>query len=264
MTTWVLEKNVFSERCFDEMVAYFEKHSMPYHIVQIIPFSHEVVGETPVIEGTVVCYGSIGIQKLAKREGWTPGIWTGDKIDEAVVQQQLGSMYLNSDACHMTLDDVWGYVQCNELDLFFLKPDSDTKEFAGVLLEVEEFEKMYDNMTLNGLPTDQNVVLSSPKRTGKEWRLVVVGGSVITCSLYRNNRRLDSRWDLPQNVYDFAREVIEKYDPYDVYVMDIVETDDGLKIIEYNTFNSSGLYSCEVDKIIRAIDWFIFLQYECD
>ena len=33
--TWVLESNVFSERCFDEMVDHLRRHEYPFHIVQI-------------------------------------------------------------------------------------------------------------------------------------------------------------------------------------------------------------------------------------
>lgn len=37
---------------------------------------------------------------------------------------------------------------------------------------------------------------------------------------------------------------------------DIAETDQGMKIIEYNTFDSGGLYACDVAVIIDGVsDW---------
>lgn len=46
----------------------------------------------------------------------------------------------------------------------------------------------------------------------------------------------------------------------DVYVMDIGETINGYQVIEYNTFNSAGLYMCNVGNIINSINRFIKSQ----
>lgn len=84
--TWVLERNIFSERCFEAMLAHFSANGIPHHVVRIIPFVHTVEGETPKIDGPVICYGPLGVAKLAAAQGWRPGVWTSDSFSETAVQ----------------------------------------------------------------------------------------------------------------------------------------------------------------------------------
>lgn len=37
-------------------------------------------------------------------------------------------------------------------------------------------------------------------------------------------------------------------------VMDLAETDDGLKCIEFNSINASGFYDCNIEKIILFLN----------
>ena len=96
--TWVLETNVFSEKCFDEMIAHFKAAGIPYETVRIIPFVHEIDGKKPVIEpgGNVIAYGSLGIQKLCNREGWAPGVWYDpETFNYQAYADALGDLLLN-------------------------------------------------------------------------------------------------------------------------------------------------------------------------
>ncbi|MBT2748957.1 ATP-grasp domain-containing protein [Lysobacter sp. ISL-50] len=36
-------------------------------------------------------------------------------------------------------------------------------------------------------------------------------------------------------------------------MMDVAQTDDGFKVIEFNTFNSSGFYAHDIGKIVAAV-----------
>ena len=190
--TWVLESNVFSERCFDEMVDHLRRHEYPFHIVQIIPFSHELVGPTPIVEGPCVAYGSLGVQKLATSQGWKPGVWTNDGFASTTYASRLGGLFLNHGLVKCRFSDVPAKVRALDWGTFFIKPDSDGKAFAGTLVDWAEMDDWVDTLRGSGLLTenDFDVVLAQPKSLGREWRTVVVGGQVAAFSLYRRYQRV--------------------------------------------------------------------------
>jgi len=261
MVTWVIESNVFSEKCFDRMIKHFKENSINYHVVRIIPFIHEIEGKVPVISENekVVVYGSIGIHKLAKTHNWHPGVFFDeDNFKYTSYVEHLGNTMLNHDAVVMRMTEVYDYVK-DKYDEFFIKPDSDNKEFAGTVIETSEFQKWYQNMLDIGYLTDNDfdVVISSPKRIGREWRIVVVNNEIADYSLYRQYQMVKPERSITDEVRIFVNEIAQKFSPADVYVIDVVETDDKLKVIEYNTFNSAGLYECNVENIINEVNAFV-------
>jgi len=255
-TTWVVERNVFDEKCFDEMIEHLKKENYPYHIVKVLPFVHTIEGKVPQIENPVVVYGSIGTQKLAIDHGWEPGVWTGDEISERNSVRNLGKMSLNHDANFCKISQALEYAKEYDGEEWFIKPDSDTKEFAGMIIKTDVFAEWYQQLIDIGYleHNDFEVMISSPKKLGREWRLVVVFGEVVAYSIYRQYGIVKSERKIIPEVLVFANEVISRYNPFRVYVIDIAETPDGFKIIEYNTFNSAGLYACDVGKIIDSIE----------
>lgn len=256
MVTWVLESNIFSERCFDEMIKHFKEKDIPFHVIKIIPFIHEAVGEVPVIEGPVVSYGSIGMQNLTRREGWRPGTWTGPELNESSLIANLGDMYLNNDALVMRLEDAVHYSRhTSPAADFFIKPNEDTKIFAGHVYTVNAIKQLYDNLIRNEIDTNFDVVISDyGKKIDCEWRLVVVDGKIAAHSCYKQYQQVMPEIWMPDEVLEFAEKVIKKYNPLDVFVMDICESEGELKVIEYNTFNSSGLYRLDVGLAIDSIN----------
>ena len=256
MVTWVVERDVFSEKCFDRMINHFKLNDIVYHIVRVIPFVHEIEGKVPEIDGPCVVYGSIGTQKLAVAHNWLPGVWTGPEFNEMIVGDRLGSLYLNTDMMSTRMSGVEDLVKLKGWDQFFIKPNSDTKEFAGTILEADEFTGWYQRMVDIGYLEDNDfhVVISTPKRIGREWRLVVIDGKVVEYSLYKQYQKVMPKHEVTPEVIAIAEEAATLHAPADVYVVDVVETDNGLKIIEYNTFNSAGLYDCDVSVIIDEIN----------
>lgn len=262
--TWVLERDVFSEECFYQMVEHFKANNIPYHIVKIIPFIHEIQGKVPEIEGPVVIYGSIGIQKLAERHNWKPGIWTGEKFSEKSLIKNIGKQALNNDMVFCKLKDV---LTATTESIFFIKPNSDTKDFAGTVMEREDFQDWLDGMLASGY-VDQSILetevgVSRPVNIGCEWRFVVVNGEISSCSYYKQYQRVMPERGATKEVYDYAQWIAWQFEnPASVFVMDIAEITDRdysnssapCRVIEYNTFNSAGLYKADVAKVIDDIN----------
>lgn len=259
MTTWILERDVFAENCFGDMVDHFKAHEIPYHVIRVIPFVHEIDGKVPQIVGPAVAYGSIGIQKVAARHGWRPGVFTGDFSTSAY--KKLGKLFVNHDAVILPFNDVAGYLERENWvgDEIFIKPNDDNKAFAGEVMPISEFVAWRQGLISIGYldNLDFEVAVASPKKLGCEWRVVVVDGRVVTSSLVRQygvvKPERHSLQEVDEIVYDAAR----LYRPAPVYVADVAETEDGFKILEYNTFNSAGLYACDVGAIIDSINDFV-------
>jgi hypothetical protein len=255
--TWVLEKDVFSERCFGEMISHFKTKNIPHHVVRVVPFIHEIEGRVPEIQNQIVVYGSIGSQKIALHNNWLPGIWTGAELDEVELRDRLGNDYLNSDAVVLQLKDI----SLNFTGDVFMKPNGDTKEFAGCVQHTKDITEWVSKLEKMGyaenLP-ELDVVVSTPKRIGCEWRIVVVDKKISSYSCYKQYGIVKpERW-MPNEVFSFVDEIIAKYSPFDVFVLDVCQLETGeFKVIEYNTFNSAGLYECDVSKIIDDINEFL-------
>lgn len=253
MTSWVIESNIFAEKCFDEMVEHLKTTGTKYEVVRIIPFIHEIEGRVPTLENPVVVYGSIGIQKLAQTHGWVPGVWQAPT--EVEVKDQLGELYLNHDLERMLMSEVSQYLASRDHDVF-IKPDTDTKEFAGQIISSASFDEWYAGMKESGYLTDNDfpVVISTPKKLGCEWRVVVVDGKISSSSLYRQYQMVKAERHIIPEVEECVMAAHAIYQPAAVYVIDICQLGDEFKVIEYNTFNSAGLYECDVKSIIDDIN----------
>ncbi len=261
MITWILERNVFSEKCFDQMVEHFKANGIPYHIVTVIPFAHTIEGKVPQVEGPCVVYGSIGTQKLAVEHGWTPGVWTNDGFNEKVVTNKLAFLSLNYVSYFMLISKVPEFLENHPdaTEQFFIKPNTDTKEFAGEVMDKTDFLGWYMNMVDIGyLETDDFEVMVAPsKKLGMEWRLVMVDGKVCECSIYKQYQIVKAERQMNPDVIEFAEKCAAIHNPAPVFVLDIAQTEYGYKVIEYNTFNSAGLYACDVTNVIDTINSYI-------
>jgi hypothetical protein len=257
--TWILERNVFSEECFDQMIKHFKQNDIPYHIVTVIPFEHTIEGKVPHVNGPVVVYGSIGTQKLAIQHGWFPGVWTNDGFNEKVVIHKLARQALNYGAGYCKLSEVPDYltlISASPEFKFFIKPNTDTKEFAGTTITLDNFASWYQNMLNIGyLETDDfEVMIALPRHIGMEFRLVMIDGKVCECSIYRQYQIIKSERFEDKELFRYAEAMAKLHSPADVFVMDIANTAEGFKVVEYNTFNSAGLYKCHVGNIIDSIN----------
>ena len=97
------------------------------------------------------------------------------------------------------------------------------------------------------------IVLASPKNIKSEWRWFIVDGKIVSGSMYRLNGILDKREELDPDTILEAQTFADKWLPKQTCVMDLALVDDEVKVIEFNTINSSGFYAHNVDNIIHAM-----------
>nr|WP_240454604.1 ATP-grasp domain-containing protein [Caulobacter sp. 17J65-9] len=246
------------------MVEHIRGRELPLKIVRVVPFAHVIDGKAPQIEGPAVCYGSIGVAKVAADNGWQPGVFTDpNTFHYEAYRDALGDLILNADAVRLRMSEVSAFVAERRWTSFFIKPNDDAKAFAGAVMEADEFETWVSRMREIGYldENDIDVVVSEPKPLGVEWRVIVVDGEIVESSIYKQwGRAMAERHRQPE-VDAVVRAAHARFVPAPVYVIDVAQVGDDYKVIEYNTFNSAGLYACDVGRVVDAVTAYVERAY---
>ena len=267
---WIIQDNIFNEAFFDKLLEYLNRMDIPFELVKCVPFTGDMLPE-PIVDGPAIAIGSYSYTNKAKALGWKPGSWTNENFDYRVWSEKWKGLCLNEPALVCNFADV-----PKTDDLFFLRPCADDKIFTGCVYSWNEYNAwkqkinslVKDNTTID-LHHDTPVVVAEPKHIVSEYRFVVVNSKVITGSLYRDNGRkvnayTDSVFSVQKEVQShetellaFVDKVVATWTPADVFVVDIALHDGQYYVLEMGNFNSAGLYACDIQKIINALEDFV-------
>lgn len=178
-----------------------------------------------------------------------------DNFDQA----NYGKLYLpllNKDAFYIPVKD--------NLKTFFdedkfVKPSRDLKAFdAGILKEGMTIEAFIMSKSRQRFFMEELLVVSPVRVVLDEYRFFVVNKEVITGSAYRRNQIAGEDVFVPDLIWKKAIEYAKLYQPHDVFTMDLALTDDGeITIIEYNCFNCSGVYLCDMVEMFKRLRKYI-------
>ncbi|MBW3243342.1 ATP-grasp domain-containing protein [Epibacterium sp. DP7N7-1] len=182
----------------------------------------------------------------AAMPSWSPGIFHHpDLLSSQELIAALGPLSLNQGSQFMRLEDVSARIAAGAR--LFLRPDRADKSFAGGIFTSNDLEK------LPPLP-DLPVTVSEPKMILAEYRFVVVETKIITGSQYARGGRLDIRQDVDTQCQELAAEAARIYAPTPAFICDVAETPDGPRVVEYNSFSAAGLYACDAQAIVKAME----------
>lgn len=142
----------------------------------------------------------------------------------------------------------------------FVKPGSDRKFFtAGVIQNMTLEQYLSGTMYQTGVMDGQqsfNVIIAPVERTLIEWRFYVINGKIATQSQYFKLGNVKHEPFVPEEAINVANEYVKLFSPQENpthFVMDIaLLPNKTFKIVEYNCFNCSGLYSCDITAYVRA------------
>lgn len=136
----------------------------------------------------------------------------------------------------------------------FIKPSSDLKAFTAGVMEAGEVLKYFieRHYYVPEYRTEKAIV-SSVKEISSEYRFVCLKGKVLQGSRYHLNGYLSTSTEIPEEVLRAASEYAGLYEPSDIYTMDLCTTPDGIKIVEYNAWNCSGLYDIDAALLFKEI-----------
>lgn len=259
--TWIVQSNLISEDTLLDISNACLKRDIPCKGLKIIPFTNspEFLAD-PFFQwpaGPLIPYGSTSLIKtFSKSKHNKDGFFFNEaNLKTSVWIKHLGDRILNHDSLFMTLEEAFDLKEGS----FFMKPDNDLKDFCGEIVTAGEIRKFYENVSAGGFcfGTDIPIVLSPVKNIGWEYRLFMIQDRVIAFSSYRLKSMICKEEPVPYGVVYFAEDTAKIWRPDDVYVMDVCETDSGYKIVEFNCFNASGFYNCNIGDIVKEVSNFV-------
>jgi hypothetical protein len=256
--TWVLQRGL-GKRDLTRLAAAIDTLGFRREEVAVVPFSHEAASPLPHIEGPCLVYGSGGLLALARRQGWQPAGWDGEGFSASRVAAALGPLALNHEAVLTTWSGIAAAGRAQGWTHVFVRPDAETKEFAGRVMRVDELEAWVAQLRAIGYlkESDSAALVAPPRTLGREWRLFVVEGKVVASSQYARGGEPAIGPPAPSDVLAFADEALHRHAPAPALVLDVAEvrTRAGWEpcVVELNSINSAGFHGCDPGPIVAAL-----------
>lgn len=268
---WLLERDVFHED-LDPIKEAITAAGMEYKEVRYIPLGadnnfHDYFPG----DACVIAYGSINFTTAVAREAnWVPGVWGNRKRLECThYYPKLGKFLLNSDYIMLPYGELkrTKHHLFHVLDRFasggiFLRPNSPLKSFTGQVVSWTRFEEDVNRLGFYDVEPEHLVIASSMKEISREWRMIIIDGSVVAGSQYKEDTLTQIREEAPLSVWDFAQKVADEYRLDDAYVIDVGLSLNELKLIEVNSFSSSGWYLADKPILVNAAAELAVKQYK--
>lgn len=136
----------------------------------------------------------------------------------------------------------------------FVKPTTDMKAFnAGIMEAGLPLKNYIENGFHRTNYIDEKVLIAKCINITGEYRFICIGDEIIGSSRYQKNGRLITNNDIPDAIHEKAVEYAKLYHPADIFTMDLCETSAGIKIVEYNCWNCSGLYAIDVMEMFTHV-----------
>jgi hypothetical protein len=251
---WILQENLINPETRAQVEQLLRERDVPYTLARLVPIGDTLEHDIDVPPGPLFAYGSTGLGVVAREKGWSPGYFDAN-LDYQLMVERYGEHCVNARAVFAPLGELsvpW--------DQFFVRPILDNKSFPGSIMTREEFETFragvarvadaeYTTLHLC------DIVAAAPlSALLYEYRFFIIGGKVITGSLYKVRDRAFSSPQVPPEVYAFAQAMADEWSPNAAFALDVAHTVGGLKVLELNSANSAGFYACDIGAIIDAVN----------
>ena len=261
---WVVQRNLTSQSDFEQLKSSCHKIGVRFVEFDIIPFTAKL----PEFDRTrnAIIYGSTTFNGLAFEDA---DLRRGVFFDEVTFSienyiEKWGRHMLNYDASIITFEELIGSDRYNSDKLLFIRPNDDSKSFAGEVKRFDEIGDWYEKLKVvenTNLSLISKIVVSEPYKIKYEWRLWIVNKKVVAASKYREHFKLRTEEGCPVDVVSFAEERCKEYTPFDVFVMDICLCGDEYFIVECGCMNGAGFYKANIENIVSKVtDYFVGYQ----
>ena len=255
---YIVQEKLYREDEWYDLISALDRLDLEYEIVKLRPFIDDFEFKTD--RKDVFCFGSLKMARLTPKYGWNPGCIMTKNHDFNVYKEFYKENLLNYDSKIYKIGDEFTWNGD-----FFVRPVLDTKIFNGRPYTMEDWkkeskrlltnsEKDKENGVINIVTKDTEIQVSHLKNIQKEFRFFIVGGRIITGSLYKEGYfvRYDNRVD--EGAKEFCKKMLDIYQLADSFVMDICLIGDEYKIIECGCINCAGLYKINIQSLLMAIE----------
>lgn len=254
---WVLQEFEDTQK----LARVLDQLAIAYSWHKVVPFVGDLVPPPVVVDAnSVILFGSYSLWRNALANGYWPGVF---KLRPFVHETAWHPHLLNgADALFITLRDIPPRLVDDGRE-WFLRPVDDSKEEPGNVKPTAEIIRMASGVLAldeteipdGSLRHDTVLMLSSPVRILKEWRLWAVDGRIVTYSLYREGARVVHRHEIDDDALAFGQHMVDINPGYArAYVIDICRTEDGLRLLETNCINAAGFYAADLLQLVTAIN----------
>jgi hypothetical protein len=252
---WLIESGVYGAE-IEPLAAEVRLQGME---CRFVTYREVVKGPAPLPPGgCAIVNGTYPTVRHAMlRSGWHPGGWCSpESLDCAAYYPHFADFLLNGR--HEILTGVAGIREKERLfrefahdGRVFARPTSVHKLFVGRLIAEEDFETA---LAPTRYDSDSRIVIAEPRELGREWRLVVASNEVIAGSQYAERGVKSVAPGCPDEVLAFARGMLAAvaWWPDELFMLDVCESPEGLRLVELNSFSCSWLYACDFAAVVKA------------
>jgi hypothetical protein len=252
---WVIQRNLTNDNYLQGLKDACQNLGTGFIELDIIPFTATLPAF--VKSKRSVIYGSTTFIDLAYRDKeLKEGVFFEEKnfsIENYI--EKWGRYMLNFGAIITSFKELVKETYASD-KLLFIRPDDDSKSFAGEVKQFDEINEWYNQLKAaenTNLSPDSKIVVSEPYNIQFEWRLWIVNKKVVAASKYREYFKLKKEEGCPAEVVTFAEERCKEYTPHDVFVMDVCLCGDQYYIVECNCMNGAGFYNANIADIVNSV-----------
>ncbi|MHD0644945.1 ATP-grasp domain-containing protein [Pseudomonas aeruginosa] len=193
----------------------------------------------------VVPYGSIKMMReFCKLPAGHHIQYAEDGMDATLWMKHFGELALNYAGQSMLAGDVSAYLELNSKA--HVRPQNENKAFIAKLFDKESWREHAEQYRVRAeLP----VFVSPPREIIREYRTWVIAGKVVEVSQYIEHSKLSLKLIEDGPVHEAAQRLADIYLPGHAVSLDVAETPEGYRLIEFNPFQSCGWYEGRVDRI---------------
>jgi hypothetical protein len=258
---WVVQRNLTSKDDFDGLEKACNKIGVDFIGIDIIPFTSELPDFNTLRHSII--YGSTTFNGLAyARADLRKGIFFDDaSFSMENYIKKWGRHMLNYDSIVTTFKEIMEESSFSPDKILFIRPNDDSKSFAGEVRRFDEIMEWYNKLTVAGntnLSLDSKIIVSEPYNIKYEWRLWIVNKKVVAASKYREYFKLKKEPNCPDGVISFAENRCLEYTPHDVFVMDICLCGDEYYIVECGCMNGAGFYKADIENITKEVTAYFY------
>ena len=264
---WIIQAANYAEKDKQQLQQACAQLGLPCIEIPVIPFAKELPPFPLDEQHENIYYGSTTMMdRLYQQYNQPLGLfYDATTFSMENYLQQWGGYMLSSEAQFMTFEE-FNQAGFPAQQQFFIRPDADSKAFAGVVLEYGKIQEWYDNLSKEdtyGLTPQTKIMVGPAYHIEKEWRNYIVEGKVITSSTYQKNFKLyQSATDIPASMLAFVEARCQEYQPHAVFAMDIAKCsgEEEYYIIECGCMNSVGFYAADIKKYVEALSAYVNRQ----